>query len=106
MTNEPRQKSIGVTPKEKDRLEHSKQLYEQHVGDKADWGKFLATTTALGLATLGIYKLVTSSKHNPTTRCAACGRKFSIAYSDDLPLVAYVTCPHCNSELVVEFKEV
>lgn len=102
---EPRQKSIGVTPREKDRLDKAKQLYEQHTGDKGDWGRFLGTVTALGLAALGVYKLVNSSKKNPTTTCAVCGKKFSIAYSDDLPQVAYVTCPNpdCQAELVVDF---
>ena len=103
--SEPRQKSIGVTPQEKDRLEKAKQLYEDKTGDKADWGRFLGIVAALGLTTLGIYKLIKSSKKNPTAVCAVCGEKFSIAHSGDLPSVVYVTCPHCGTELVVDFGE-
>lgn len=104
---EPRQKSIGVTPKEKERLAKAKQLYEERTGDKADWGSFLGAISVLGLAALGVYKLVKSSRKNPTTTCAVCGRKFSIAYSEDLPPVVYVTCPNpnCQAELVVDFNE-
>ena len=104
MVSEPRQKSISVTPKEKDRLEKAKELYEQHTGDTGDWGRFLGTVAVLGLASLGIYKLVSSSKKNPTTTCAVCGQKFSIAYSEGLPNVVYVTCPHCEADLVVDFN--
>ena len=103
---EPRQKSIGVTPREKERLDRAKQLYEEKTGDKADWGRFLGAVSALGLASIGIYKLVNSSKKNPTTTCAVCGQKFSIAYSEDLPPVVYVICPNpnCQAELVVDFS--
>jgi len=104
---EPRQKSIGVTPREKKELENAKQLYEKKTGGKADWGSFLGAVSVLGLAALGIYKLVGSSKKNPTTTCPVCHRKFSIAYSDNLPPVVYVTCPNpnCQEELVVDFSE-
>ena len=104
---EPRQKSIGVTPREKERLEKAKQLYEKKTGGKADWGSFLGAVSVLGLAALGVYKLVKSSKKNPTTTCAVCGQKFSIAYSENLPPVVYVTCPNpnCQEELVVDFSE-
>lgn len=103
---EPRQKSIGVTPKEKERLAKAKELYEKKTGDKADWGNFLGAVSVLGLAALGVYKLVSSSKKNPTTTCAVCGRKFSIAYSEDLPSVVQVICPNpkCQAELVVKFS--
>jgi len=103
--NEQRQTSIGLTPKEKARLEKGKSLYEQETGGKTDWGGFLGAVTALGLTVLGIYKLANSSRKNPTTTCAKCGQKFSIAYSSDLPPVVYVTCPHCEAELVVNFGE-
>ena len=104
--SEPRQKSIGVTPREKEKLRKAKQLYEERTGDKADWGSFLGAVSVLGLAALGVYKLVKSSKKNPTTTCAVCGRKFSIAYSEGLPPVVYVTCPNpnCQEELVVDFS--
>jgi hypothetical protein len=103
---EPRQKSIGVTPREKEKLGRAKQLYEQKTGDKADWGRFLGAVSALGLAALGVYKLVNSSKKNPTATCSVCGQTFSIAYSEDLPPVVYVACPNpnCKAELVVDFS--
>ena len=101
--SKPRQKSISVTPKEKNELEKAKRLYEKHTKEPGDWGRFLGAVTILGLASLGIYKLVNSSRHKPVTKCAVCGRKFSIAYSEDLPTVVYVTCPHCGAELVVDF---
>ena len=103
---EPRQKSIGVTPREKEKLENAKQLYEKKTGGDADWGSFLGAISVLGLAALGVYKLVKSSKKDPTTTCAVCGRKFSIAYSEDLPPIVYVTCPNpnCQAELVVDFS--
>lgn len=103
---EPRQKSIGITPKEKERLEKDKQLYEEKTGGKADWGSFLGAVSVLGLAALGIYKIVNSNKKNPVATCVVCGRKFSIAYSDDLPPVVHVTCPNpnCEAELVVNFN--
>ena len=40
---EPRQKTIAVTPKEKQKLDTVKRLYEQKTGEPADWGKFLAS---------------------------------------------------------------
>ena len=103
--NTPRQKSIGITPKEKERLDRAKQLYEQHTGNTTDWGRFLGTVAILGLASLGIYKLVTASRDKPVTECAVCHNKFSIAYSEDIPPIAYVTCPHCDAELFVDFEE-
>jgi hypothetical protein len=107
VVSEPRQKSIGVTPREKEKLDRAKQLYEERTGETTDWGRFLGAVTALGLAALGIYKLVNSSKKNPTAVCAVCGQTFSIAYSEDLPSVVYVTCPDpkCGAELVVDFTE-
>ncbi len=101
--SEPKQKSISVTPREKNRLENAKQLYEKHTGETGDWGRFLGTVALLGLASLGIYKLVNSTPKNPTTICAVCHKKFPIAYADDLPPVVYVRCPYCESELVVDF---
>lgn len=102
--SEPRQKVIAITPKEKEKLDTAKRLYEQETGEQVDWGKFLGSIAVLGLTALGIYKLTHSSRNNPTTKCAVCRRKFSIAYSDDLPPVVYVTCPHCSAELVVDFR--
>ena len=101
---EPRQKSIGITPQEKAQLEKAKQLYEAQTGDNADWGKFLAITSALALGALGIYKLAKSNKNSPAVDCPHCGIRFAIAHSDKLPPVVQVQCPECNEEVVVDFR--
>jgi len=105
MTKERRQKNIGVTPREKERLEEARRLYEQHTGNRGDWGNFLGAISLLGLAALGVYELVRASRENRRATCPVCNREFPIAYGDDLPAVAYITCPHCGVELVVEFRE-
>ena len=39
-------------------------------------------------------------------RCAFCDTKFSlVGLSDELPPEAYVTCPKCQTELVVDFRK-
>ena len=101
----PRQKSIGLTPREKERLDKAKQLYEENTGDKTDFGKFLALVTAVGLAAMGIRKLSKSSQSNPVVECPECGHRFSIAYVDDLPRIVYVRCPQCSEEVVVDLGE-
>ena len=103
--DEPRQKTIGITAREKATLERAKHLYENKTGEKTDWGGFLGAVTALGLTVLGIYKLANSTRKNPTTRCPLCRKKFPIAHSGELPAVVYITCPYCEAELVVDFKE-
>ena len=105
MANERRQKNIGITPREKEKLEEAKRLYEQHTGDRGDWGKFLGVIAVLGLAALGVYKMAQASRKKPKAVCPMCDGEFSIAYGDDLPAVAHVTCPHCEAELVVKFEE-
>ena len=103
--SKPRQKSIGVTPQEKAQLEKAKGLYQDRTGDNADWGKFLAVTSALALGALGIYKLRKSKRSNPVIDCPECGTKFVIAYPGDLPPAVYVQCPKCSEELVAEFQQ-
>lgn len=102
---DPRQKNVPLTFKERQKLDTAKKLYEERTGDTGDWGKFLVAVTAVGLAALGIYKLVKSSKKRPRVECAYCGAVFPIAYSGEPPRVAYVICPECNEELVVDFSE-
>ena len=102
--NEPRQKSIAMTPKEKERLDKEKQLYEQHTGTRVDWGQFLSVVAVIGLGALGIHQMVRSSRRNPTTICPVCNQQITIAYSGDLPEVLYVVCPQCENELVVDFR--
>ena len=101
--NEPRQKSVAMTPKEKERLDREKQLYEEHAGRKVDWGEFLGVVAAIGLVTLGIHKRIQTSRANPTSTCPVCNQQISVAYSDDLSKVSYVICPQCKTELVVDF---
>ena len=81
-------------------------MYQEKTSGKTDWGSFPAAASVLGLAALGVSKLVNSSKKNPITTCAVCGRKYSIAYFEDLPPVVYGTCPNpkCQAELVAEFR--
>ena len=100
---EPRQKSIGITPKEKAQLDKAKDLYETRTGDSTDWGKFLAITSALALGTLGIYKLATSNRNRPSVACPNCGIRFAIANSEGLPRIVQVQCPECNEEVVIDF---
>ena len=102
--NEPRQKSIGITPQEKAQLEKAKQLYENETGDRADWGKFLAISSALALGALGIYKLTKSKKGNPAVECPECGMRFAIAYPGNLPPIIHVQCPECSEEVVIDLR--
>ncbi len=105
MTEQPRQRTIGVTSQEKTKLEAAKKSYEQYIGETMDWGHFLGIVAIAGLATLGVYKLVKSRQSNPVTTCAVCGKQFSIAYTGNLPPVVYVKCPGCGEELVVDMTE-
>ena len=100
--NEPRQKSIAVTPREKAQLERAKALYEEKTGDSNDWGGFLAAASVLALAALGVYKLAKSTRDRPIVECPACGVRFPVAYSGRPPRVVHIQCPQCDEELVVD----
>jgi len=102
---EPRQKSIGITPREKDELTKAKKLYEQRTGEKTDWGRFLGLISALGLAALGIYKLTKASKANLIVECPECGMRFPIAHTGDLGSITHITCPECSEEVVVNLSD-
>lgn len=99
---EPKQKSIGVTPHEKAQLDRAKELFENSTGDRGDWGQFLAAASLLALAALGVYKLAKTNRSRPVVECPACKVRFPVAYSGDPPRVAYVQCPECDQELVVD----
>jgi predicted RNA-binding Zn-ribbon protein involved in translation (DUF1610 family) len=101
---EPRQKSIGITPQEKARLDKAKELYEKETGDRGDWGKFLGVASILALAALGIYKLARSNRSKPVVECPDCGVKFPLAYLGNPPPVVHVQCPECGQELVVDLR--
>lgn len=101
--NKPRQKSIGVTPREKAQLDKAKNLYEAKTGDSTDWGKFLAITSAMALGALGIYRLAKSNRNRPAVECPSCGVRFVIADSKGLPRVVQVQCPECSEEIVIDF---
>jgi len=105
--SQSRQKSIALTSKEKDELEIAKQAYEHKIGDKGDWGAFLVGVAALGLAALGVYKLIKANKRKPVVKCPACGDRFPIAHIGELQGVVYIACPNpkCGEELVVDFSE-
>lgn len=107
MGNGPKQKSIGVTSKEKEKLDKAKHLYERHTGDRADWGRFLGVLAILGLGALGIYKLAQGSRKDPKIICPVCGEQFLMVYPDDCPTAIYIRCPNpdCGAELVVNFGE-
>lgn len=100
---EPRQKSIGVTPREKAQLEKAKALFERETGDRVDWGRFLGAASILALGALGIYKLATSNRNRPSVECPYCGIRFVIADSGGLPRIVQVQCPECNEEVVINF---
>jgi hypothetical protein len=102
--NEPRQKSIGVTPQEKAQLERAKELYQKKTGDQGDWGKFLGVASILALGALGIYKLAKASRSKPIVECPNCHIKFAVAYSGNLPPIVHVQCPECSEELVVDLR--
>jgi len=102
---EPRQKSIGVTPKEKAQLDKAKDLYETRTGDSTDWGKFLAITSALALGALGIYKLATSNRNRPSVACPNCGIISVVANSGGLPRSVEEAYPECSEDVVIDFGE-
>jgi len=97
--------SIGLPTGKMQILAQARERYEEYTGKKTDWGNFLAATVVLGLAALGIYRMINSSKKNPTATCVVCHKRFSIAHSGELSPVVYVTCPNCGAELVVAFTE-
>ena len=102
---EPRQTSIGITPKEKAQLDKAKDLYETKTGDKADWGKFLAITSIVALGVFGIYKMVQSNRDKPSVKCPNCGIILAIPqpYSGELPRSMQVKCPECSADVVIYF---
>lgn len=93
---EVRQKSIAVTPEEKDQLEEVKRKYEGFVGHRVYWGNFLHTMAVLGSIELGVYGVIKSNK----PFCPKCGHHFCVAYPEDSFPVTYVTCPKCGQVLV------
>ena len=47
-----------------------------------------------------------STKKRPLIICPVCNTDFYVVgSSDELPPVVNVTCPHCQTELVVDFKK-
>ncbi len=45
------------------------------------------------------------TREEPATICPGCGTKFLLVFSGELPQVGNVTCPNCQAELIVDFKE-
>jgi len=104
-----RKRHIAVSPDERRQLEEGKERYEQRAG-RTDWGAFLGIATGIGLATLGIYSLARASQRNATTWQVTCpnrdcGLTFPLV-TQAPPKLAQVTCPGCNSELIVDLASV
>lgn len=104
---EYQKRHIAVSPQERRQLAEGKEQYEGRAG-QGDWGTFLGVATGIGLAALGIYALARASQRNATTwqiTCPNrnCGATFPLV-TQAPPRLAQVTCPSCNSELVVDFS--
>lgn len=100
-----RQKMIGVTPQEKRTLDRAKEYYETQTNNKEDWGSFLSKAVIMGLVALGVYKLVEYNRDHPMVACAICAGEFPLPYSEELPRLTYIYCPHCGEQLVVDYGE-
>jgi len=103
---EYQKRHIAVSPQERRQLEESKRHFEERAGE-GDWGTFLGITTGIGLAALGIYALAKASQRNATTWQVICPNRnchatFPIV-TQSPPKLGQVTCPSCNTELVVDF---
>lgn len=100
---------IAVSPQQRLQLEESKQSYERRAGG-TDWGSFLRVATGIGLAALGVYLLARASRQNATTWRVTCPNQNCRAVFPIVaqlpPRLAQVTCPNCNSELIVDFAAV
>lgn len=104
----PRQRNIPVDKDEGVELERRKNLYEQKTGQAGDWGKALEVLTLGGLTALGIYALVKASKPTPTSWQVTCPNikcraVFPIATTGSPSRLAQIACPHCQTEMVVDF---
>lgn len=103
---EYQKRHIAVSPQERRQLEESKEHYQDRAG-QTDWGTFLGVATGIGLAALGIYALARASRQNATTWHVTCpnrncGAMFPLV-TQTPPTLAQITCPSCNSELLVDF---
>lgn len=100
----PRQKPIPVTSQERAVLEERKRLWEQHTGERGDWGDFLQAMTLLGLAAGGIHLLAqaTSRSHSSVSVvCPSCKEKFLMALAEKSGRALQISCPHCRQDMVV-----
>ncbi len=99
-----RQRPISISDHARTQLDVQKQRYDQATGEKTDWGNFLGTVTLLGLAAVGIYKLVEATQRSAQSvdvKCAFCQETFVMAVPSGTARVIYTTCPECGGELVV-----
>lgn len=100
---------IAVSPGERRQLEEAKQRYDALAGH-TDWGTFLGIAAGVGLAALGIYALVRATRSNETTWYVTCPntdcRETFPIVAESPPRMAQVTCPSCNTELIVDFAGV
>ena len=106
MADEKR-RHIAVSPQTRRQLQESKNLYDRKRGP-TNWGSFLAVTTGVGLAALGVYTFARASRRNATTwqvECPKCGTTFPLV-SRDAPAVVQVVCPNleCEAELILDLR--
>jgi len=50
-------------------------------------------------------KRIEYTKEEPATICPVCGTRFLLVFSGKLPPVGNVTCPNCQADLIVDFKD-
>jgi len=104
---EPRQRNIPLNINERQQLDKRKHDYENQTGDAGDWGKFLGIATLAGLAALGVYTVAQAIRREPTVwqvNCPHCTTVFPIQVPNPPPWrVTQVTCPTCDTELVIDF---
>jgi hypothetical protein len=100
-----RQKPISLNTRNRDIIDSHKKRFDGATGQKSDWGSFLATVTLLGLAAAGIYHLAKTTNRSPQSvdvQCCQCGGDFMLAVPQGTGRAIYITCPHCNEELVLD----
>ena len=105
----PRQKPIAVNADDRARLDSAKLSYERAMGEKVDWGKFLANISLLGLAAVGVYalgKAAARSTQSVDVTCHACRRIFLMAVPDGTPRAVLIVCPNCGREVVVDLESI
>ena len=100
-----RQQPISISSRERAILNRQKLRYESSTGRNSSWGGFLGTVALLGLAAVGVYRLVRGSERSPQSmdvECTNCEATFIMAIPEGADRAVYTLCPHCGDELVVD----